>query len=154
MDIQEFLNKQKIEYEMIYHKPTYDSQRLAQAVAETGYHVAKTVLLKSDADYILAVVPATNTIDLADVGVMFRSNVLVLATEEEADELFPDCEAGVIPPFGSQYGLTTLLDEALSEVDEIVFEGNTHDEAVRMNYADYFELEKPVVTRLSHPEND
>ena len=44
------------------------------------------------------------------------------------------------------------MDQSLSESEEIVFEGNTHDEAIRMRFDDYFELEKPVVTHLSHPE--
>jgi hypothetical protein len=42
--------------------------------------------------------------------------------------------------------MTTLVDESLSEAEEIVFEGNTHDEAIRMRFAGYVELEKPVVT--------
>ena len=44
------------------------------------------------------------------------------------------------------------MDQSLSESEEIVFEGNTHDEAVRMQFADYFELEKPVLTHLSYTE--
>ena len=33
-------------------------------------------------------------------------------------------QEGVLPPFGSQIGLRTLLDESLLEEREIVFEGN------------------------------
>ena len=128
------------------------AQRLAQAVSESGYHVAKTVLLKSYTDYLLAVVPATRTIDLADAQAMLRSDYLELASEEELAQRFPDCETGAALPFGSQYGMTTLVDQSLAEAEEIVFEGNTHDEAVRMRFGDYFELEKPVVTQLCYPE--
>jgi len=152
MNVHEFLRRHKVDYELLYHTPTYDAQRLAQAVAESGYHVAKTVLLKSDADYLLALVPATHTIDLADARLLLRADYLELASEEELAKRFPDCETGAIPPFGSHYGITTLVDESLSESEEIVFEGNTHDEAIRMRFDDYFELEKPVVTHLSHPE--
>ena len=114
--------------------------------------MAKTVLLKSDTDYLLAVVPATHTIDLADARVLLRSDYLELASEEELAKRFPDCETGAVPPFGSQYGMTTLVDSSLAEAEEIVFEGNTHNEAVRMRFGDYFELEKPVVTQLSYHE--
>ena len=152
MNVHDFLHRQDVGYEILHHTPTYDAQRLAQAVSESGYHVAKTVLLKSDADYLLAVVPATHTIDLADARLRLRSDYLALASEEELAERFPDCEMGAVPPFGSQYGMTTLVDESLSRAEDMVFEGNTHDEAVRMRFADYFELEKPVVTHLSHPE--
>lgn len=152
MNVYEFLDRHRAKYETLPHAPTYDAQRLAQAIAESGHHVAKTVLLKSDADYLLAVVPATHTIDLADARQLLRADYLELASEEEVAKRFPDCETGAVPPFGSQYGMTTLVDEALSEAEEIVFEGNTHDQAVRMRFADYFKLEKPVVTHLSHHE--
>ena len=152
MNVHDFLHRHDVGYELLYHTPTHDAQRLAQAVSESGHHVAKTVLLKSDADHLLAVVPATHTIDLADAKQLLIADYLELASEEELASRFPDCERGAIPPFGSQYGMTTLVDESLAEAEEIVFEGNTHDEAVRMRFADYFELEKPVVTHLSHPE--
>jgi Ala-tRNA(Pro) deacylase len=151
MDVRKFLDGHGVPYEALPHRPAYDAQRLAQAVDETGYHVAKTVLLKGDSDHLLAVLPATHRVDLADVTQRLRVDRLELASEEEVVERFPDCETGAVPPFGSRYGMTTLVDEALSEQEEIVFEGNTHEEAIRMRFADYFELEKPVVTRLSHP---
>jgi len=152
MNVHEFLHQHKVNYEILHHAPTYDAQRLAQAVAESGHHVAKTVLLKSDADYLLAVVPATHTVDLADARLLLRAEYLKLASEEEIAQRFSDCDPGAIPPFGSHYDMTTLVDESLSESEEIVFEGNTHDEAIRMRFADYFALEKPVVTHLSYSE--
>jgi len=152
MNITEFLDHHNINHEHLSHAPTFDAQRLAQAVAESGYHVAKTVLLKSDADYLLAVVPATHTLDLAHAKDLLKADYLELASEEEIAKRFPNCEVGAIPPFGSQYGMTSLMDEALTETEQIVFEGTTHDEAVRMRLKDYLELEHPVVTRLAHPQ--
>ena len=72
-----------------------------------------------------------------------------LATEAECGALFTDCELGALPPFGSQYGVKTLLDRALLEDEEIVFEGNTHHEAIRMRLKDFAAVEKPAVARFS-----
>lgn len=44
------------------------------------------------------------------------------------------------------------FDKSLAEAEQFVFEGNTHDEAIRMQFADYRELEKPLLTHLSVPE--
>ena len=151
MNLCEFLDKHAVEYKIIHHSPTYDAQHLAQAVAESGYHVAKTVLLKSDATNLLAVLPAAHTIDLEEVREQLNASDLTLATEEEITKRFFDCQTGAIPPFGSQYGMKTLLDKTLSETEWIVFESTTHDEAIRMRVADFLELEKPEVTHLSHP---
>jgi Ala-tRNA(Pro) deacylase len=148
MNVREFLDQHQIQYESVRHPPTFDAQRLAQAVEETGHHVAKTVLLKSETDYLLAVVPATHTVDLESPRLR-KSGYQELASEKEVSKRFPDCETGAVPPFGSQYGMKTLVDKSLCHGGKIVFEGNTHDEAIRMWFKDYFELERPVVTNLS-----
>ena len=41
------------------------------------------------------------------------------------------------------------MDRSLLEDDEIVFEGNTHHEAVRMRLGDFQALEKPALARFS-----
>ena len=64
-----------------------------------------------------------------------------MGTEEEMDRLFPDCERGAIPPFGSVYHLPTLVDESLAEDEQIVFEAHNHEEAIRMAYRDFEALE-------------
>ncbi|MGE5754193.1 MAG: aminoacyl-tRNA deacylase, partial [Planctomycetaceae bacterium] len=60
-----------------------------------------------------------------------------------------DCERGALPPFGSRYGLKTLVDESLTRDERIVFEGNTLHEAIRMSYRDYADLERPQVADFS-----
>lgn len=152
MDIRQYLDERNVEYEVITHRPSYDAQRLAQAIDESGHRVAKTVLLKSDDEYLLAVVPATHRIDLAGVTQLLRTDHLRLASEDETAEQFPDCEKGAVPPFGSLYGLTTLVEESFSETGTFAFETNTHDQAIRMRFSDFFELERPVVTHLSDRE--
>ena len=65
--------------------------------------------------------------------------------------LCPDCEIGALPPFGSQYGLKTVVDESLLADEHIVFEGNTHAEAIRMRLDDFRNLEHPLVLPISAP---
>ena len=74
---------------------------------------------------------------------------LELATEAEIAKHCPDCEIGALPPFGSQYDMKTMVDDRLSEDVEIVFEANTHAEAVRMKFDDYRGLEQPIVGRFA-----
>ena len=63
-----------------------------------------------------------------------------------------------LPPFGSRYGLKTIVDSTLAEDEVILFEGNTHHDAIRMKFDDYRRLENPVVasfavekSTLNHP---
>jgi Ala-tRNA(Pro) deacylase len=150
MNIEQFLKQNHVRYELLLHNPAYDAQHLAEAVHVSGENVAKTVLLRADGRYVLAVLQATHNIDLPKVQQALGINEVELATEVEAAERFPDCEMGAIPPFGSQYAMTTLVDASLAKDAEIVFKGNTNEEAFRVRYEDFAELEKPIVAEFSH----
>jgi Ala-tRNA(Pro) deacylase len=97
----------------------------------------------------MAVLPATRHINFDKAKAAFQSGPVLLAAEAEFARLFPDCERGALPPFGSKYGLTTVVDEWLTRDVEIVFEGNTHHEAIRMRFDDYAALEHPRVADLA-----
>src|SRR5436309_9394307 len=151
MNVQNFLQQRNVPFRMLDHEPTYAAQRLAQIVHVSGEEVAKVVLLRADDGYVLAVLPATRSVNIDRVRELVGAAAVKLATEPECGTCFPDCELCALPPFGSKYGLRTLVDRSLSEDDEIVFEGNTHHEAIRMKFRDYLELERPRLAHLSHP---
>lgn len=150
MKVQQFLNSRGIAFEMLPHEPTFSAQRMAQAVHVSGENVAKPVLLKADGQFVLAVVPATHQIHLEMAREALAAHHLELASEDELANMFPDCELGALPPFGTQYGVETLVDASLAEDDEIVFEGNAHRNAFRMKYRDYEDLEHPQVAVFAY----
>jgi Ala-tRNA(Pro) deacylase len=71
--------------------------------------------------------------------------------EGELAQFFTDCELGAVPPFGSHYGVDTLVDESLTHDNLIVFEGGSHREAICMSYRDFEEIERPQVAVFSRP---
>jgi Ala-tRNA(Pro) deacylase len=151
MNVQEFLIDQQVAFDAIPHRDTYDAQRLAQVLHTPGQEVAKTVLLRADGGYayIVAVLPATKMVDLRKVSNVFGGSRIELATELEIKQHCPDCEMGTLPPFGSQYAMKTVVDTSLTFDEEIVFEGNSHREAIRMQYGDYYELEHPMIAQFA-----
>jgi Ala-tRNA(Pro) deacylase len=72
-----------------------------------------------------------------------------LAREEDFAKLFPGCELGAEPPFGNLYNLPVYVDISLREDAEIVFNAGTHTETIRMAYADFEAIVKPIVAPLS-----
>jgi Ala-tRNA(Pro) deacylase len=155
MKLQEYLHDREIPFDVLHHEDTFDSQHLAEAVHVSGRQVAKTVLLRMDHgyQYAVAILPATHLIDLEAVERLLGGARMELATEYEIAQRCPDCETGVLPPFGSMYGLETVLDESLRNATQIVFEANTHQEAIRMAGADFLKLENPLVGDFARPRN-
>jgi len=93
---------------------------------------------------ILAVLPAPNHVRLDQLGAEVGKS-LRLATEQEFSSLFPDCELGAMPPFGSLYNLPAYVDESLAADEAIVFNAGTHRDAIRMRYDDFVRVAKPQV---------
>lgn len=153
MSMKHFLQRRHIPFESISHPEAFDAQHLAQALHTPGREVAKTVLLRADRDYgcVVAVLPATHRIDFLSLSTFLGGATLELASEAEIAQRCPDCESGVLPPFGSHYGAKTIVDQSLVEDEHISFEGDTHTEAIRMKYADYYDFEHPLVARFAHP---
>ncbi|MCA9145960.1 MAG: YbaK/EbsC family protein [Planctomycetales bacterium] len=151
MNVQEFLSVRRVAYDAITHRDTYDAQRLAQTLHVPGQNVAKTVLLRVDGGYtyLVSVLPATKTIDFARLSTALGGSHVELASEVEIIQHCPDCELGTLPPFGSQYGMKTIVERSLTADEEIVFEGNNHREAIRMRYEDFRDIEQPLVARFA-----
>jgi Ala-tRNA(Pro) deacylase len=121
---------------------------MAQALHVHGKDVAKPVLVRTKHGYALAVLPATCRVDLQRLRDDLGEDV-ELATEDEVERIFTDCERGVRPPFGSLYHLPTIVDEALTKDERIVFEGPNHEEALRMSYHDFDAVEHPRTGRFA-----
>jgi Ala-tRNA(Pro) deacylase len=149
--LKEYLDDNNIKYVSVSHSPSYTGQELAEAVHISGKEIAKTVILKAENQYVMAVLPASRKIDVRYIEDHVGAQGLRFADENEFTDLFPDCEVGAMPPFGNLYGLPVYSASALSEDEEIVFNAGTHTDAIRMSYSDYEKLVKPTVFHFSEP---
>jgi Ala-tRNA(Pro) deacylase len=142
MRVADFLSEQHVSFETLLHPPAFTAQNRAKYLHLPGRQVAKSVLLKGPEGLLLAVLPATHHVDTEALAVTLGGPVR-LANDDEIADAFRDCEWGVVPPFGALYGLPVVLDETLATESWMVFEGNSHVEAVRLRCRDFEELEKP-----------
>lgn len=149
MTICDFLKGQHVGFETLLHRPASSATMFAQSVHVPGRMVAKTVLVRAGSGYAAAVLPATHRIDLDRLAAAIGVDHLEIATEDEVEAVFRDCERGALPPFGRRYGILTVVDAGLAEAGEIAFEGNTRFEGVRMTYRDYEAIEEPRRARFA-----
>ena len=121
----------------------YTAPEIAQTLHVSGKMLAKVVMIQADKRFVMAVMPSNWKIDFARLKKTLRSRRVRLATEDEFEGLFPDCEIGTMPPFGNLYDVPVYVDELLAEDEEIVFEAGTHSGAVKLRYQDFGELGAP-----------
>jgi len=55
-----------------------------------------------------------------------------------------------MPPLGPLYQQAVFVDDRLAAESEIVFDAGSHSQAVRMRYADFAAVVKPIVGMFSH----
>jgi Ala-tRNA(Pro) deacylase len=147
MHFKEFLQKRQVPFEIVPHPATHSSSRLAQSTHTRGNAVGKTVLLHANHGFVdvVVVVPSTCQVDVVKVSEVLGGAQVELASQDDISRHCPDCERGVLPPFGSQYAMQTIVDESLIDREQILFEGETHDEAIRMRFEDFRRVENPLV---------
>jgi Ala-tRNA(Pro) deacylase len=140
------LDQHEIPYEVHVHERTVSAQRLAHEEGVSGWDVAKPVLLAvGGGELAMAVVSAAVEVDLSKASEVFGGNEVRLATEEEFETAFPDCERGAEPPFGTLYGIPVFLDERLRARRQLLCRDGSHTEALLLATNDYVRLVDPEI---------
>ena len=149
--LKNFLDENQIPYSVLAHTTAYTAQGAAATMQISGKELAKTVVLWTGEEMILAILPAPDHVRLDKLAAELGRSVR-LATEQEFSSLFPDCELGAMPPFGSLYNLPVYVDESLAADGTIVFNAGTHHDAIRIRYDDFVRLAKPKVCSFAQKE--
>jgi Ala-tRNA(Pro) deacylase len=148
--LQEFLDNHGVKYVTIRHSPAYTAQEIAQSAHIRGQYLAKTVMVKIDGKMAMAVLPASQKVDLELLRQAAGAKKVELAREAEFQERFPGCEAGAMPPFGNLYGMDVYVADALTADKQIAFNAGSHTELIKTAYEEFERLVQPKVTKISY----
>ena len=146
--LKEFLDSNNIKYVIIKHSTAYTAQEIAAAAHIPGKELAKTVMVKVDGKMAMAVLPAAYKVDFNLVKKAAGAKKVELASEEEFQDMFPDCIVGAMPPFGNLYGMEVFVSKSLAEDYEIAFNAGSHNELIKLAYKDFEKLVKPKMLEL------
>jgi Ala-tRNA(Pro) deacylase len=121
-----------IEFTVVRHPHTATAAGSAHAAHVREDELAKAVLLKDPGGFLLAVLPANETVDIDHLSrVLHRT--LTLASEADLAEAFYDCEPGAVPAVGEEYLIPTVVDERLRHLEQVFFEAGDHERLVHIS---------------------
>jgi Ala-tRNA(Pro) deacylase len=152
-DLLKYLNLTGVQYQVISHVPAYSAHSVALATHIPDRNLAKTLLVRADEQYWMAVLRADFHFNQKLLKHALEAKHVSLATEEELTVFFPDCEVGAMPPFGKLYALPVVVDKALVEDEEIVFNACTHSQSVKMKFDEYQRLVQPIIAEIAEREH-
>lgn len=146
--IQQFLDDNGVKYMVVEHSPAYAALDVAESAHIAGWELAKVVMVQLDGKMAMAVLPATERVDLVALAKSVGTKLAAAALEDDFKNLFPDCQPGAMPPFGNLYDLPVYVDESLVANDLIAFNAGTHHTLIRMHYVDFERLVRPKVVEF------
>jgi Ala-tRNA(Pro) deacylase len=145
-----YLAERGIDFEVVEHAFTSTAAADARAAGVPADHAAKTVALVDGDRFFLAVLPASERLDLDKARRVLRgASSLRLATEAEIAAHAGPFEVGAIPPLGPLLDAVEIVDEHLLDHDAVLFSGGDHRHGVLLNPHDLIEVAQPRVADIS-----
>ncbi len=123
------------------HLRAVAAQRFAAAEHVPGDRIAKPVVVRVDGEIALAVVSATQKVDVEELRRALGAREGVLAPEPDFEGRFAPCEVGAEPPLGL-FGLPIYVDAALARMPRLVMRGGTHEDAIEVDTAEWMRSER------------
>jgi Ala-tRNA(Pro) deacylase len=143
-----WLTAEGVPFRVHRHAPVHTSAEAAAARGTPLAAGAKALVIRADDRPVHLVLPADHRIDNARLRALLGARRLRFVTPEELRAL-TGCAPGAVPPFGNLFGLSVLVDEALTRVDEIAFNAGSREVSLTMRCADFLRLAGARVVRFA-----
>ncbi len=147
--LKEFLRQERVSYQVLTHPVSkFSALDKANEFHISGKEMLKSIVLWVDGKYVMCIVPAVYKLDLDKFREISKAQEVRLVKEDELPKLFPDCELGAESPFGHLYGMSAYCDKLITEDENVIFNGGSHEDLIQMNLKDFLRLEKPIIAEI------
>ena len=150
LKVLDLLDRFKVQYIRKVHPPAVTSVESSQIRGESLASGAKAMLCElSNKEIIMCVLSAEKKISYSQLKKHFRVKDATLMNVDRLRDC-TNCEVGAVPPFGSIFGLKTIVDPSLIvQGERMNFNAGLRTESVNMLVKDYLIIEKPEVVNFS-----
>ena len=135
----QYLIDRDLAYDLVPHPRTETASASVAASRVPADRLAKAVVLKGGNGFMLAVLPASRHIQFEELRRLLGRH-MDMASEEQIETLFLDCEPGAVPAIGAAYGLNVVVDDSLARQPDVYFEGGDHANLVHISGATFQKL--------------
>jgi Ala-tRNA(Pro) deacylase len=126
-----YLNSAKTAYKPIVHKTVFTAYDAAQTLGVKLNEIAKTLVIKADKNYILAVLPASSRLDLGKLKKIVKAKKVEISKENVMQKVFK-VKPGAITPFGNLYKVPVFVDKAMLRAKKIIAGAGSYEDSVLM----------------------
>jgi Ala-tRNA(Pro) deacylase len=133
------LRREAADFRLTRHEAVTTS---AEAAAVRGAELrsgAKAMLVKSKSGFVLVVLAADRKVDWKLLAPLVGGKGARFATDDELWET-TGLSKGAVPPLGLLFGLRTIYDESLLEVETVNFNAGTQTDSITMSREDLLRI--------------
>src|SRR6476661_9811986 len=133
------LTAEAVEFRLTHHDPVTTS---ADAAAVRGAELrsgAKAMLVKGKNGFVLAVLAADRKVDWKLLAPLVGGKGARFANDEELREA-TGLTKGAVPPFGRLFGLRTIYDRSLLDLETVNFNAGSNTDSVSMSREDLIRI--------------
>lgn len=136
-----YLTAHGVDHEIVEHDAAFTASSEARAAHVSPERVAKTVVLEDRGAYLLALVPASERLDLHKLRELLgASKTLRLASEDEIAAHFAQYELGALPPLGDAMFAGEIVDLRLTTHERVLCFAGDHGHSVSVSPAEIVRL--------------
>ena len=146
--INEVLNKEKIDYEVLEHRPVFTSKEAAEVRGTELKQGTKALVLKTDEGFIQACVAGNKELDIEKLQKITLFKRIELADAKEVRKV-TGCNIGSVPPFGNLFELKVYFDKSVLENEILAFNAGSHTRSIKMKAKDLVKVVNPIVGEFS-----
>lgn len=147
--VSRFLDERGVACEVFEHRQTFTAAAEARASGMAPDHAAKTIALRDEAGYRLAVLPASERLDMGKLRELLPGGArLRLATEDEMRADLGTFDVGALPPFGPMLPAPEVVDRRLLEHDRVLCCGGDHRHSLLIDPREIVRVAEPQVADI------
>lgn len=143
-----YLDVAKASYKVVKHKTVYTAYDAAQTLKAKLGDIAKTLVVKADKIYVLAVLPASRRLDLGKLKKIVKAKKIEIAKENVMKKMFK-VKPGAVTPFGEIYKIPVFIDKSLLKAKKIIAGAGTYEDSVVMAAKNFLKATKGVTGDFS-----
>ena len=151
----EFVKSKGIEFKHFSHKPVKTSKEASDERGVDMNSGAKALLVRytpkdgKEVKFALLVMSAGKKVSWKEVKAHVGSKDVSFAKLEEVKAV-SGCIPGAVPPFGSVFGIQTIVDPSLRKQGDIInFNCGLRSQSLSMKTEDYFKIENPFTLQFA-----
>ncbi len=142
-----YLDNIKVGYKIVRHRTIYTAYDAAQTMRVKLGEIAKTLVIKADKIYLLAVLPASQKLDLGKLKKIVKAKKIEIAKEGVMKKIFK-IKPGAITPFGEIYKVPVYVDKAMLRAKKVIAGAGTFEESVVMTAKNFLKATKGIVVNF------